>query len=119
MAAQAKRKRDTRASMVRIVSLSLAGLMLLGAPATLSLGIWKDFKICGMSFFDLYDALSSMLLMPVCGIATCLFVGYSAAGEQVLARLGNGRAPRAVRFLCRTATPLLILLVLLHGLGLI
>lgn len=29
MAAQAKRKRDTRASMVRIVSLSLAGLMLL------------------------------------------------------------------------------------------
>ena len=50
---------------------------------------------------------------------TCLFVGYSAAGGQVLARLGNGRAPRAVRFLCRTATPLLILLVLLHGLGLI
>ena len=28
MAAQAKRKKDTRASMVRIVSLSLAGLML-------------------------------------------------------------------------------------------
>ncbi|WP_297228528.1 sodium-dependent transporter [uncultured Desulfovibrio sp.] len=106
-------------SRAKAVPAVLAGLMLLGAPATLSLGIWKDFKICGMSFFDLYDALSSMLLMPVCGIATCLFVGYSAAGEQVLARLGNGRAPRAVRFLCRTATPLLILLVLLHGLGLI
>ena len=29
MAAQAKRKKDTRASMARIVSLSLAGLMLL------------------------------------------------------------------------------------------
>ena len=29
MAIQAKRKRDARASMVRIVSLSLAGLMLL------------------------------------------------------------------------------------------
>ena len=106
-------------SRAKAVPAVLAGLMLLGAPAALSLGIWKDVQVCGMTFFDLYDALSSMLLMPVCGIATCLFVGYSAAGGQVLARLGNGRAPRAVRFLCRTATPLLILLVLLHGLGLI
>lgn len=106
-------------SRAKAVPAVLAGLMLLGAPAALSLGIWKDVQVCGMTFFDLYDALSSMLLMPVCGIATCLFVGYSAAGGQVLAWLGNGRAPRAVRFLCRTATPLLILLVLLHGLGLI
>lgn len=106
-------------SRAKAVPVVLAGLMLLGAPATLSLGIWKDVQVCGMSVFNLYDALSSMLLMPVCGIATCLFVGYSAAGEQVLARLGKGSAPKAVRFLCRTATPLLILLVLLHGLKLI
>lgn len=106
-------------SRAKAVPAVLAGLMLLGAPAALSFGIWKDVQVCGMTFFDLYDALSSMLLMPVCGIATCLFVGYSSAGGQVLARLGNGRAPRAVRLLCRTATPLLILLVLLHGLGLI
>lgn len=106
-------------SRAKAVPVVLLGLMLLGAPATLSLGIWNDVQVFGMSFFDLYDALSSMLLMPVCGIATCLFVGYSAAGEQVLARLGAGWAPRAVRQLCRTATPLLILIVLLHGLGLI
>ena len=106
-------------SRARAVPAVLLGLMLLGAPATLSLGIWNDVRVFGMTFFDMYDALSSMLLMPVCGIATCLFVGYSPAGEQVLARLGDGWAPRAVRQLCRTATPLLILLVLLHGLGLI
>ncbi|WP_300786293.1 sodium-dependent transporter [uncultured Desulfovibrio sp.] len=106
-------------SRAKAVPAVLAGLMLLGAPATLSLGILNDARMFGMTFFDLYDALSSMLLMPVCGIATCLFVGYSAAGGQVLAHLGDGWTPRAVRQLCRTATPLLILLVLLHGLGLL
>lgn len=106
-------------SRARAVPLVLAGLMLLGAPATLSLGIWNDVRVFGMTFFDAYDALSSMLLMPVCGIATCLFVGYTPAGRQALAQLGDGSAPRVVRFLCRSLTPLLILLVLLHGLGLI
>ncbi|WP_296304449.1 sodium-dependent transporter [uncultured Desulfovibrio sp.] len=106
-------------SRAKAVPAVLAGLMLLGAPATLSLGILNDARMFGMTFFDLYDALSSMLLMPVCGIATCLFVGYSAAGGQVLVHLGDGWTPRAVRQLCRTATPLLILLVLLHGLGLL
>lgn len=106
-------------SRTKAVPAVLIGLMLLGAPATLSLGIWQDVRVFGLTFFDAYDALSSMILMPVCGIATSLFVGWFWPEEAALAALGKDRAARAVRLLCRTLTPVLILLVLLHGLGLV
>ncbi|MCI7374163.1 MAG: sodium-dependent transporter, partial [Desulfovibrio piger] len=96
------------------------GLVLLGLPATLSTGpALQDVKLFGLTFFDLYDALSSTILMPLSGIVTSLFVGYFWEKEHMLAALGGGMPARLVRTLCRTVTPVLITLVLLHGLGII
>ena len=95
-------------------------LFLLGLPATLSTGpALQDVKLFGLTFFDLYDALSSTILMPLSGIVTSLFVGYFWKKEHMLAALGGGMPARLVRTLCRTVTPVLITLVLLHGLGII
>ena len=104
----------------KAVPILLAGLVLLGLPATLSTGpALQDVKLFGLTFFDLYDALSSTILMPLSGIVTSLFVGYFWEKEHMLAALGGGMPARLVRTLCRTVTPVLITLVLLHGLGII
>ncbi|MDY3880761.1 MAG: sodium-dependent transporter, partial [Desulfovibrio piger] len=104
----------------KAVPILLVGLVLLGLPATLSTGpALQDVKLFGLTFFDLYDALSSTILMPLSGIVTSLFVGYFWKKEHMLAALGGGMPARLVRGLCRTVTPVLITLVLLHGLGII
>ena len=46
-------------------------------------------------------------------------MGYFWKKEHMLAALGGGMPARLVRTLCRTVTPVLITLVLLHGLGII
>lgn len=97
-------------------------LALFGLPATLSTGIFAHVQVFGLSIFDLYDFTSSNLLMPMGGVALCLFVGYTWKVDNFVTALGNGgtlnnaRLARTIVTLCRTATPLLILIILLRGL---
>ena len=81
-----------------------------------------EMKLFGMNAFDLYDFLSSNVMLPLGGILICLFVGWVYGLPQLEKQLSNdGRLPnrgliRAVFFLVRYVTPLLIAVVLLHGL---
>lgn len=98
-------------------------LGLIGLPATLSTGVWAHIKMFGMTFFDFYDFLSSNLLMPIGGMATCLFIGYVLNKETFVNALSNNGAlnnqwlGRGIVSLCRFVTPALILVILLQGLN--
>lgn len=100
-------------------------LGLFGLPATLSTGVWEHIKVFGMTFFDFYDFLSSNLLMPLGGIAICLFIGYVLNKESFVNALSNDGAlnnqwlGRGIVSLCRFVTPALILIILLRGLKII
>ncbi len=106
-----------RASLYTILAIAL-----LGVPATLSQSVMAETKVFGMNAFDLYDFLSSNVMLPLGGILICLFVGWVYGLPQLEKQLGNkGSLPnaglvRTVFFLVRYVTPLLIALVLLHGL---
>lgn len=104
---------------MRAVPLVLLVLAAVGLPATLSYSTLKDVHVLGHTFFDLYDVMSSAFLMPVCAIATSVFVGYVWGRERALAAMGNGLSALLVWWLCRTLTPVLIAIVLLHGLGIL
>ena len=79
-------------------------------------------KLFGMNPFDLFDFLSSNVLLPVGGILICLFVGWVYGLPELEKRLSNEGALnnrgliRAVFFLVRFIAPLSIAIVLLHGL---
>ena len=98
------------------------GVAALGVPPTLSTGIWSSWTVFGLSFFDAYDFATSNLLLPVCGLLTSLFAGYVWPEREFVAALTNsGNLPlqglaRLLRRACRTLTPLLIVIILLHGL---
>ena len=106
-----------RASLYTILAIALIGI-----PATLSQSVMAEMKLFGMNAFDLYDFLSSNVMLPLGGILICLFVGWVYGLPQLEKQLSNdGRLPnrgliRAIFFLVRYITPLLIAVVLLHGL---
>jgi len=102
--------------------LTILAIGLLGVPATLSQSLTAELKIFGMNPFDLFDFLSSNVLLPLGGILICLFVGWVYGLPELEKQLSNNgtlhNKPliRIVFFLIRYVTPLSIAAVLLHGL---
>ncbi|PKR90427.1 transporter [Pleomorphomonas diazotrophica] len=102
---------------------TIAMIAVFGVPAALSQGVMADYKIFGLNPFDLFDFLSSNILLPVGGILICLFVGWVyglAAPEKRLAEAGTSVQRvviRSVFFLVRFVAPVAIAIVLLNGLG--
>ena len=103
--------------------LTALGMLVLGIPATLSNGPLSGLKIFGRTFFDLFDFISSNLLLPVGGIGIALVLAWKwkkADVAEELARAGVGHRwyHDAVHLAIRIVAPLAIIVVLLHGLGL-
>lgn len=104
------------------VILTAVSLGLFGVPATLSFSTMSDIKVFGLNFFDLYDFLSSNVVMPVGGLCICLFVGWVWGRERTIEGISNsGRLDRPALqnitfLLVKWVTPLLVSIVLLRGL---
>jgi len=104
-------------------AVTIAMIAALGVPAALSQGVAANWKLFGLNPFDLFDFLSSNVLLPLGGILICLFVGWVyglAAPERRMAAEGTPLARwtiRTVFFLIRWVAPLAIAIVLLNGLG--
>lgn len=58
-------------------TLILGGIIfLLGIPASLSLAEGSSFRLGSLGFFDMYDKLSSNILLTTGGFLLCIFVGW-------------------------------------------
>lgn len=112
-------------SRTRATLFNLLLLALIGASCALSNSVLADVKLFGMTFFDLFDYLTSNILLPLGGIFICLFVSW-VWGKRNMAEalsnqgvLDNGKVVDGLYGLLKLVTPVLILLVMLKGLGLI
>ena len=104
----------------------LIGLVILivGIPSALSFGVMSETKIFGKTIFDLWDFLITSLIMPICALATTVFIGYVQNRQQVWAHMREGsRLPEKVvqvwYIALRYIAPIAILLVFANTLGLI
>ncbi len=108
-------------------ALTGGAMFLLGIPATLSQSpVLDQVKVLGKGFFDLFDFASSNVLLPVGGLAIAVLAGWVLPRHLFAGELdqgyGAGARPwhgRAVLLLLRFVAPVLILLILLGGLGVI
>lgn len=99
-------------------------LAILGSGCALSNSTLADFKLFGLNLFDLFDFVSSNIILPAGGIFIALFIGWvwgidnfrSAVSNR--GQLHNRSLSQGVFFLLRYVSPLLILLVMLKGLKL-
>ena len=103
--------------------ITLVVIALLGALPALSQGVAAQWKLGGMNAFDLCDSLSSNVLLPIGGILVCVFTGWIWGRDRLAAELSNrgalasGGVVRALRFLVRWVSPVLIVAVMLRGFG--
>lgn len=110
-------------SRPKAVLLTLALLALTGSSCALTNSALQDFKLFGLNMFDLFDFLSSNIILPAGGIFVALFVGWVWGVDKFQQAISNGghlhnqKLARAVFSLLRYVSPLLILVVMLKGLN--
>ena len=96
------------------------GTLLLATVASLSLGEWSGFTVVGMNIFDLLDNFTAIVMLPLLGILTAIFVGWIWKKESMKAELtAQGGIDRktypVIRFLLRYVCPILVSVVLVFG----
>ena len=98
------------------------GAMLLATAASLSLGAWSDIKVAGMNIFALLDNFTAIVMLPLLGIFTAIFVGWIWKREDMRAELtAEGGVDKAtypvIRFLLRLVCPVLVSVVFVFGIA--
>ncbi|MFC7419619.1 sodium-dependent transporter [Iodobacter arcticus] len=112
-------------SRKKATAISILTIALFGLPAALSQSLTANWKLFGLNAFDLFDYISSNILMPIGGILICLFAGWSYGLPKLKEALSNGGTlnnPILIKvlfILLRYIAPLLIGIILLNGFGLI
>ncbi len=107
----------TRKHATRLVTLVA---MILATVASLSLGMWSHIQVAGMTIFSLMDSFTAIVMLPLLGILTAVFVGWIWRKEDMKAELtAEGGVDKTtypvIRFLLRYVCPVLVSIVFVFG----
>ena len=111
--------KHSRKKATWIASLSITAL---GVLCSLSQGLLSDIKLFGNNIFDLFDKISSNILMPFGGLLIVLFVGWAMRRKDVYNELSNGNAMKLKMFglfifLLKFFAPVAIAVIFLNQIG--
>ncbi len=107
-----------RMSRVKACLVVMLPLFVLSAVCSLSFGSLSDVKIIGMTIFDLLDAFTTNVMLPLVSMGVCIYVGWFAPKGLLRDELTNkgtnrSRVISAVLFIIRYAAPLLIAAIMI------
>ena len=96
------------------------GALLLASAASLSLGVWSDVRVVGMNLFSLLDNFTAIVMLPLLGILTAIFVGWLWKREDMKAELTaeggiDAKTYPVIRFLLRYVCPVLVSILFIFG----
>ena len=102
--------------------LTTLGVALLSCAASLSIGAWREYTICGMTLFDSLDFLTANILLPLGGLFISIFAGWVMGRSMLHDEITNGGSLRIPLFktivvLLKYVCPILLLLIFLYNLG--
>lgn len=106
----------------KATAINIAIAMLFGTLCAISFGSLSEWTICGMTIFNLFDYVSSNILLPVGGMIISIFVGWvldrSVVCEELITPDSSVRLwmVTAVITCLRYIAPLCIGLVFIYGL---
>lgn len=104
----------TRSSLLLGSAIYLFGFLSANAHWTI------PFRGSQTGFFDVFDYVSTNFMLPIGGLATCLFTAWVMKEADKVDEFGSsGRLFRAFKLVLQFVTPVAILLVILHGLELL
>jgi neurotransmitter:Na+ symporter, NSS family len=114
--------------MSRIYAAALAGIVTwgFGLLTVFSFNLWADFKPLGMfavfegyTVFDLLDYLTANIMLPLGGLLIAVFAAWQMRRESSVEELamGDGFLYGLWRVLVRYITPVAVIIVFLHAIG--
>lgn len=106
----------------KAVRLNTIICMFLGFFCVLSFGVLSDFKIFGKTVFELFDFLSSNVILPLGGIIIAIIVGWLMDKKIVKNQLTNNGTynnffEKPVIFCLRYVSPVIVAIIFLYVLG--
>ena len=106
--------------MTRIRAASWIGVLtwLLGLGTIFSFNVWSgdEFKLFGMTFFDLLDYLTANLMLPLGGLLIALFSGWLMKSESSRAEFAMASwSYRAWWMVIRYISPLVVIMVFVNA----
>ncbi len=114
-------------SITRMTSSVICGVVtwVVGLGTVYSFNTWSKIELFngtfldGKSFFDLLDYLTSNIMLPLGGILICIFAAWlmSEKSRREELRIKHEGAYKLWRFLARYITPIGVILIFLHVLG--
>lgn len=107
-----------KATVISTVIVTIFGIL-----CTLSFGPLKEVQVGNLSIFEIFDYVSSNILLPVGGILISIYAGWRFDRRLLEAELTNNGKLRLwllkpLIFILKYIAPLFILMILLHSLGL-
>lgn len=110
---------DLHWSRKKAVAWLAVGIFALGVLSSLSFGPLAQWKILHYNFFDLMGVLTDNILLPLGGLAMCIYVGWFwGPGQLILEMESEGvrfRLQKAWIWCIRLITPVLIAVVTVLG----
>jgi len=114
-------------SITRMTSSVICGVVtwVVGLGTVYSFNTWSKIEIFngtfldGKSFFDLLDYLTSNIMLPLGGILICIFAAWlmSEKSRREELKIKHEGTYKLWRFLARYITPIGVILIFLHVLG--
>ncbi|MDO9105899.1 MAG: sodium-dependent transporter [Methylovulum sp.] len=91
---------------------------LLGFVTIFSFNVWADFKIFGLTLFDLLDYVTANLMLPIGGLAIAVFAGWKMKRQHSEQELGLPNPHYQIwQFLIKYIAPAAVFLVFLDVVG--
>ncbi len=93
-----------------------------GIGCSLSMGIWGDYKVCGLNLFDLFDSVTAKILLPVGGFLTAIYIGWFCDRKKLYNEITNNGTVSQKFYsiyliLIRFVVPIVILSIFLNQFG--
>ncbi len=107
------------------VVLTTGTIFIVGALTVHSRSLLGQVPVLGKNFFDLFDYISSNILLPLGGLLIAVFIGYVINKNDLCKELSNNGAIKneklvsIVRFILRYIAPVLLMIVFLSSIGII
>ncbi len=107
----------------RIRAAILVGLLvwLLGMGTIFSFNIWSEVKLFDKTFFELLDYLTANIMLPLGGLLIAAFAGWQMHRSSTMDELaiGDGIRYAVWSHVIKYVTPVAVVLIFLHAIGLI
>lgn len=108
-----------RTSLSRAAATLVGGIAAwaLGLVALMSLNVWSTLLVFNMNIFDLLDATTAKIMLPLTGLGVILFVGWGLNRQSVSKELGlSGPAETVWVLVARYVAPIGVIAVFISSL---